>query len=128
MPIGSGNFDRAPYYPIDIAVDDQFVYWTDDQALTFTADRPIAAVYKMPLEGGPPTAIATNLESAFAIAVAGGRVYWANPIGGTLMTASTDGRVQKLLARGLDPGRLILDGAYVYWTNAHSIMRAPLDP
>lgn len=61
-----------------VAVDDSHVYWTDDDS----------KVWRVPLAGGTPEAIATNQAMPTDIAIDGKNIYWIN--------SATGGAVVKL--------------------------------
>jgi hypothetical protein len=127
---------------VGIAVDATNVYWVTNAffAMTRVPAQPTAVgtVMKMPIAGGNPTTLASNL-SPYGIAVDGTSVYWTNGTGsndGTVMKVPIDGGVPTTLASGLaSPVDLAVDGTYVYWTNAGSnvptdstgsVMRVPI--
>ena len=114
-----------------IAVDATNVYWNDQLPLrgprdhTFHESPSPGAVMKMPIAGGNPTTLASNV-SPFEIAVDAVSVYWAEndspgrrlPSSAQVMKVPIAGGAPTTLASGQDaPQDLVVDGSYVYWTN-----------
>jgi hypothetical protein len=62
--------------PTALALDADFVYWTDNKGGT---------VSKVPIGGGAPTVIAAGQEGPMGITVTSAYVFWANNGGGTVM-------------------------------------------
>ena len=131
---------------IRIAVDATNVYRVTNALYALTSSVPatslptaVGTVMKMPIAGGNPTMLASNL-SPIGIAVDGTSVYWANGFGsnsGTLMKVPIDGGAPTTLASGLgSPTDVSVAGGYVYWTNGGknsgadstgTVMRTPID-
>lgn len=65
----------AQAIPVDIAVDDSNLYWTDGDAL-----------FRAPRKGGPAVAVVTGTDRSIAVAVDGASVYWTD----------RGGRIQKV--------------------------------
>jgi hypothetical protein len=110
VPVAGGTAStlasRSSYFPEDIALDSQNVYWTES-----------FHVMSMPLAGGTPTTLASGLPGPYDIAIDSMNVYWTDtsgvigsvPLGGgtptTLATTLTSGR----------PWGIAVDATSVYW-------------
>lgn len=105
----------------DIALDANNIYCfaTHDQPMTarqqMRGETPDTRLLKVPLDGSPPTVLATNLYSPHGVTIDGSTVYWLDsgvmkvPIGGG--TVETIGG-EKEIASGI-----AVDGTSVYWTS-----------
>jgi hypothetical protein len=134
-----------------LAVDDTNVYWSDGStiqqapirggaAITLVTEQGVSSiaidatsvywtvglessVWKIPIGGGTPTAIATGQSDAGGVAVDGASAYYWSDDG----QSSTDGQIMKVdlaggtptvLAEGQNPvTRLRVDSTSVYWGN-----------
>lgn len=102
-----------------LAVDATTVYWAERNIGAFTG-----RVLSIPLEGGPPTVLASGSMDPVGIAVDDANVYWTD-------TADPDGQVMKLPKSGGAPTALAteqpwahgiaIDAANIYWTNTVSM-------
>jgi hypothetical protein len=106
----------------DLVIDSSYVYWTDAES---------QGVYRAPLAGGSPTALATGQQYVFGIAVSASNVFWDTGAGaGTaaLFDASLSGGPPNQLSSLSNPRSLLTDGTYVYATNlgASTIVRIPI--
>jgi hypothetical protein len=103
-----------------VAVDETSVYWTDQ------ANGPgLGSVQRLPLAGGAPSPVASNLRSPEAIAVDSTGVYWTDYVlygssgsDGVLM-APLDGGAVTVLATGQNyPRSIAISATRVYWVNS----------
>jgi hypothetical protein len=62
--------------PVNIAIDEENVYWTDLSAGT---------VSKIALTGGAPVVLASDQDEPWTVAVDSTSVYWTNSGSGTVM-------------------------------------------
>ena len=60
--------------PCGIAVDDNYVYWTEGCACE--SIEPDGKIWKVPINGGDSEIIADNLDHPAKITVYNGNVYW----------------------------------------------------
>jgi hypothetical protein len=72
-----------------LALDNEYIYWTAPVS-EYTRGR----LKKMPLTGGSPVDLATDLYNPQELTVDGTSIYWVNR--GTLDATYTDGSVMKL--------------------------------
>ena len=103
--------------PFGVAVDAQFVYWTETTG----------TIKRAPKAGGQSVAIATGQDSPKAIAVLGTFVYWGNsattgPTAGTIrrapqVAATCDGAACELVATVPAPDAIVAADDGLYWTN-----------
>jgi hypothetical protein len=106
-----------------IAVDGARAYWTTGDIIT------PGYLKSVPLSGGSPTVLASELGYPWDIAVHRGNVYWTNRTGGTLMAVPVDGGEPRVLFSGSESLLgLAIDDTNVYWaaSTAGSVMRMPL--
>jgi hypothetical protein len=101
-----------PEFPSDIAVDTDNVY--------FSANN---GVFSVPIAGGATTTIAGLTDGADGIAVDAANVYWTiyNQRSSSLIMKApkSGGAAVTLVGTGVtNPGRIVSDGTYLYWTDA----------
>lgn len=104
--------------PIDLVVDDDNVYWTDDVYNVVNA---------VPKDGGPVTTIGGGSNPRDMV-LAGKLLFWANDDGTLVLRDLLAGTSVVFVS---EPGSLFgvaADADYVYWTNvvAGTLSRAPL--
>jgi len=146
MPLGGGPITQlatsdSRHLPGGIAVDAQYVYWLSAEFDDFADSRvPYhTMIMKVPISGGDvmtladiaaPNANSGRLYSN--IAVDATSVYWRMVNDPTAGTTS----VWKVPVAGGTPVRLaqtnamtpiVIDSSYIYWGEAFSIMRLPLE-
>jgi virginiamycin B lyase len=114
---GAGNLSRA------VAVDDQHLYWTDRVSP--------GTIGRASVDGtGARHDFITNAGDPYAIAVAGGHIYWVNPATGSIGRDNLNGTATNPdFIQGLgQPTGVAVDGNYIYWANSagHSIGKATL--
>jgi hypothetical protein len=106
-PVVLASAQRQPAY---VALDGEFVYWTN------SGDGTIA---KVPIAGGTPQVIAIGAAprvwTIFASRVG---VFWTENGGSRVAGVPLDGGIVATLAEGQDaPRGIVSDGTRVYWTN-----------
>ena len=122
--------------PLGLAIDGTNIYFTTIG--TSANNDQDGAIWKMPLAGGTPVAIATGQDFPYSIAVRGSSVYWTNYDPAT-DTGPTSGRVLSVpIAGGATPNAIGVGQAYpwgvatdntsVYWTcnSSGKVRSAPL--
>jgi len=108
-------------YPQGIALDADYVYWTDSSQ---------GAILRVPKSGGNSDPIASGQDTPVQIAIDGDFVYWTDTsdLGlGSVMRASKDGGPATTLATGLGmgsdqhrgPWAIAIDDVAVYWTEIY---------
>ena len=118
--------------PAGIAVDATSVYWAG-----FTSGRVMTCA----IGGcsGAPTVVASGQSAPYAVAVDGANVYWTN-WGSDWNTTASDPATLMACAKGgcgnapttLSSGTfgqgfgIAADGAAVYWTDGHQVMKVPI--
>lgn len=110
--------------PFGIAVDDNFVYWTEPGP---NGVANAGSVKRAPKTGGASATIATGQDNPRAIAVMDGYVYWANrgvafPPAGSIrrapqVAAPCAGDECELVAPVEAAGALVVGSDGLYWTN-----------
>jgi len=103
-----------------VAVDAEFVYWTDSIAGT---------LQKVPLAGGPATVVCSLEGGASALAIQGKNLYWLD--NANLWKVPVGGGAPELIAAGADNDvgyDLAVDETNAYWTTwKGQVFRMPLD-
>jgi hypothetical protein len=109
--------------PIGMAVDSNYVYWSDNMANT------IMAASKAPLgqQATPPTVIASNQnQPSVGMAVDSSGLYWGTTSGGTAangtivklsLPAIPSSTPVTLVSGQLSPVWIFLTPQYIYWAN-----------
>jgi hypothetical protein len=92
--------------PLDLAVDDTNVYWTD------ATDGTVNRVAKT---GGAVTPIATGQARPVRIAIDATHVYWTNFLGGAVMRAPKAGGAATVVSSAVQPSDLVLTADAAYW-------------
>jgi hypothetical protein len=112
------------------AVDDFACITVDSTYVYVATGMPNGMVYKVPLNGGPWSPVATAQGGPHGVKSNGQWVYWTNVQTGQIMRADPNGmNVKTLVQNQLSPIFLTLDSTYVFWINNGdgSIWRAGLD-
>lgn len=124
VPIGGGSVTTiaATCGVCGLVVSGAVAYCADDSR----------TVWSIPVDGGTPTAFATNQARPCIIAVRGGNVYWDNYVDGTVMTEPVGGGTPRTIATGppMGVGATAIDDANIYFAthvDGGAIVRAPLD-
>jgi len=100
--------------PTGIAVDGNYVYWTNKGTTPEYLDGTVA---RLPLAGGIVEVLATAQGGPRTIVADATHIYWLNFIGGTVEKAALDGTNAATLA--VDtwyPFDLAIDDTHAYWT------------
>lgn len=92
--------------PLDLAVDDSSVYWTDVTAGT---------INRVGKGGGAVTPIARDQATPARIAVDDSHVYWSNFLGGAVMRAPKGGGAATVVSSAVQPIDVVLAGDSAYW-------------
>ena len=107
-----------------IAVDQQFVYVSTGLAANMGGQ-----VYRVPVNGGSWSPVATMQANPHGIKSNGQNVFWANYGSGTIMRSDPNGNNLMQIASGQNqPFFVTLDSQYVFWINNGngSVFRANL--
>jgi hypothetical protein len=112
-------------FPIDIAVNRQYVFWTDYDLHT---------INRAALDGSGPVALSSTGDQPMVLSIDAANVYWLS--GGThgghdgaIMQAPIEGGPAVTLAQDqAEPASLAVDGQSVYWVNAGDglVQRVPI--
>jgi hypothetical protein len=112
-----------------IAVDATHVYWVNPGIEPPGGND--GAIMKVPLGGGAPTPLATDLKMPRMVALTPSHVYWTVFYGNTVMRAAKDGSdVVTIASTGTGAFGIALDAQFVYWTEKSMtapIKKAPID-
>jgi hypothetical protein len=105
---------KAQQRPLGIAVDSNYVYWTDQLAGTVT---------KAPLDGGDPIVVTSDQNAPSLIAVDGNGLYWTNfgarrHEGSVMALAFAAGAPVELASAQDNAQGIAVSGSTVYWTEA----------
>ncbi|HEY2509979.1 MAG TPA: hypothetical protein VGI39_03960 [Polyangiaceae bacterium] len=106
---------------------------------------PVASIVTMPIAGGTPTTILSNVGGPEALAIDGTNAYWvlvsgdAGAVRGDLMKTPLDGGPTSVLVPGIGnvSGSVATDGVNVYWLSppgfaatdagVNSVMKVPVN-
>jgi hypothetical protein len=98
------------YLPRDLIIDDQYLYWTNGSA----------AIRRAPLAGGGAETL-TIAHSLGTVIAAGEYVYFSDYLAaddtGTVARVARTGGDPNVLATGVVPASLALDGERLYWAD-----------
>lgn len=111
---GARQVMATGHRPLDVALDQGFVYWTDFVAGT---------VQRMPRGGGPVQVIAPNEGHPSHLALDDAFVYWTTRgegnNDGTVVRACKDGRLPEYLALGENkPSVIRVQGGVAFWIDS----------
>lgn len=110
-------------FPLYVAIDEEFVYWTNDGGLVLRADRG----------GGGVAMVASSLGDgpAGGLALDATHVYFADTGGGRVFSIPKDGsgQLSVVAANQLGPLGVAVDDRHAYWTSVDSgeVKRRSLD-
>jgi hypothetical protein len=105
-------------FPIGLAVDDDYTYWTNSVGNIVRADHFGNGVVTLVSGQGGSTALAVNAA----------HLYWTNPSTGEIVRANLDGSNVTVIGHAVTPTAIAVIGSHVYWgTAAGTIVRADLD-
>jgi hypothetical protein len=121
-----------------LATDGAAVYWAEDDAMVATcglcppppAPKPTdSTVYRLPVSGGTPTALATGYRID-AAATDGAAVYWIDGFAQTLSTVPISGGTPTVLAEKVTTALWpVVDATAIYWVSTTGeVMRMPKSP
>jgi hypothetical protein len=105
--------------PVGVAVDPEFLYWTDATEQT---------IGRVGVEGGSPEPkFIGEVGEAFGVAVDTEHIYWASE--GTIGRAALDGTSPEpeFITGAGEACGIAVDSEHVYWANGKTIGRANLD-
>ena len=122
-----GNQDLLPGACIaSVAVNSQFIYWTD-----FCTNGGIGRAKLDGSDLNPNFIPAAKTQSPRGLAINGNSIYWTNFTGSSIGRANLDGAnaTENYISTGTDPAALTIDGRYLYWANSSqsTIGRAQLN-
>ena len=122
-----GNQDLLPGACIaSVAVNSQFIYWTD-----FCTNGGIGRAKLDGSDPNPNFIPAAKTQSPRGLAINGNSIYWTNFTGSSIGRANLDGAnaTENYISTGTDPAALTIDGRYLYWANSSqsTIGRAQLN-
>jgi len=106
--------------PWDVAVDAQYVYWTNYDG---------GDVRRVSIGGGQQDVLATGQGNPVGLAIDATHAYWATETSGEISRVPLTGGKTELIASGqTKPTYVAVDAAHVYWTNFGNgtVSRAPL--
>lgn len=110
-------------HPSDVAVDADYIYWTDD-----------AGIGRANLDGSGVNKTFIMAPASCGIAVNRGHIYWSNAFPGTTIgRANLDGSGvnPSFITGAADPCGVAVDSAHIYWSNSGigqtTVGRANLD-
>lgn len=100
--------------PWDVAVDESFVYWTEQGS----GEGAGAVRRASKLDGTGAVLLAADVTGPRGMAIDATHVYWANKEDGTIKAVPLAGGPVTVLAAGqLQPANVAVDADFVYWTN-----------
>jgi hypothetical protein len=133
IPLGSGapvTLQTVSEQPTGVAVDSQYVYWTQTPAVSLMGTQAMGSVHRVPLAGGTDETLATGQLDPVAVAVDASGIYWINRGTPGIDCTSTDGSLVRIargstspvtLASGLQgPGALTARSGNAYFATAGS--------
>src|SRR5262249_13839857 len=117
--------------PIAIATeqDSPCAIAVDRHGVTWATYRPLGEgnLLRTPLEGGVPAAIASHVDLANGLTVAGARTYWTNASIGTLMRVDVEGGAATLVASDeMGIGSVVSGSGAIFWATATKLYRGLL--
>jgi hypothetical protein len=115
--------------PDEVAVDDEFVYWTNQG--TGAHQGKDGSIRRAPKAGGPVVELASQQEKPGGIGVAAGQLFWLNHSTarhdrGALMSMPKAGGVARMLAPGGSELPLQIAHDKVFWSDGACIFALPL--
>jgi hypothetical protein len=111
LPIALATAQR----PLALAVDEAFVFWTNDDG----------SVYRAPKDGGEVKELSPAVgEPALAIAVDATRVFWPVTASKKISEVEKAGGATSVLAEGVEAWDLAADGSNVFWPE-HGLQAVP---
>ena len=100
------RFAQAGFYIVDVALDDDYVYWL--------VGDPFGTVQRSPKAGGPIEGVSSGNGMPLALAVAAGQALWAEGPD-KVRSAPVIGGPSSVFIPGLEfPTDIVTDGEYVY--------------
>jgi len=112
-----------------IAIDDERAFWTFGRMLFDGAPPPTGTVKSVPLAGGTPTVVASELYVPTEIALASNDVFWLDAFSRGIMKAPKTGGATTRVLHTSNGQHLAVDGENIYWTdyeNGPGVFKAPI--
>jgi hypothetical protein len=112
-----------------IAANGTDVVFTSDDAAGGNLNG-MGTIFSVPVSGGTPVAIASNMDQGGLVTMDGTNAYWAGPDNGTIFKAPLtggDGGANTLVGNlEDDPLDVAIDSTYVYWAGSTTIQKVPI--
>jgi hypothetical protein len=112
-----------------IAANGTDVVFTSDDAAGGNLNGT-GTIFSVPVGGGTPIAIASNMDQGGLVTMDGTNAYWAGPDNGTIFKAPLtggDGGADTLVGNlDDDPIDVAIDSTYVYWAGSTTIQKVPI--